>query len=298
MPALHRVQSTRGTIVAVLLIAGTVTLGGLVLALVNRPAGETPPVIGGVPAERAVSSSLVYIADIRRRAVEECSGTIVAPRLVLTAGHCVVSSRTGNLNSSSGYRVIAGKTSPRLPLLRVSRVIVYPGYENPTGPPGPDAGLLVLSHPISIRPQLLAPARGPLSLSGGQAAMILGWSRSLLPAKRTPLPANGTPLRKVQAKTELVSAGACATALKVGRPSFEFQPKNELCAEDPPSFRTGVCNGDSGGPLLLRTSNRVTVEIGIASSGAPSCSTREPAVYTRVSAVSPWVEEWVDRIRQ
>ena len=38
----------------------------------------------------------------------QCSGTVVAPNLVLTAGHCAEDMQTGVVNEASGYRVTTG----------------------------------------------------------------------------------------------------------------------------------------------------------------------------------------------
>jgi secreted trypsin-like serine protease len=288
--SLPRIRSRQGTIGAVFLLAGAITLVGLLLAQATPDAKPTPPVIGGVPAGQSLSSSLAIVLDRQSAAgVGECTGTVVAPRLVLTAGHCVLRATTQNPSPASGFGVFIASFRPTQPPLRVSRVVLYPGFQNaPLG--HADAALLVLSHPTSASPLLLAPARSPLGLNQGQGATIVGWSRNL--GQRP-----DSPFRSVQAKTELLSSAACSKAAKERNGSL-FHPRYQLCAGAPRDLKTGICHGDSGGPLVVRAGDGRAVEIGMADSTAPSCSTRDPDVYVRVSTISPWVEEWAERIRQ
>lgn len=52
----------------------------------------------------------------------------------------------------------------------------------------------------------------------------------------------------------------------------------------------GVCNGDSGGPLLgSRFSDGRRVVIGVVSFGEDPCWAETPGVYTRVSAYQHWI---------
>lgn len=76
-----------------------------------------------------------------------------------------------------------------------------------------------------------------------------------------------------------------------------FNPRGEICTIAPPSYATGVCSGDSGGPLLARKHNGESVEIGIAVHVYALCSTRRPSVYTSVGAIASWVRNWIAAYR-
>lgn len=77
-----------------------------------------------------------------------------------------------------------------------------------------------------------------------------------------------------------------------------FSPASEVCAIYPPDRRTGVCKGDSGGPLLLAEPSAAggMVQIGVASHGYGECATTRPSVFTRVDAISAWVRGWVQAL--
>src|SRR5271167_668497 len=65
-------------------------------------------VIGGQPAEPGTFPWMAYVLDFRGNEVGQCSGTVLAPNLVLTAGHCAEDIQTGVVNEASGYRVLTG----------------------------------------------------------------------------------------------------------------------------------------------------------------------------------------------
>ena len=53
---------------------------------VRRPSAHAA-VIGGQPAAPGTFPWMAYVLDLRGSNIGQCSGTVVAPNLVLTAGH-------------------------------------------------------------------------------------------------------------------------------------------------------------------------------------------------------------------
>src|SRR5580693_3623820 len=75
-------------------------LGVVALAAPAAPAQRPPAVahtsiIGGRAAQAGSFPSLAYVIDIQGRYAYQCTGTVVAPSLVLTAGHCAEDTSTG-----------------------------------------------------------------------------------------------------------------------------------------------------------------------------------------------------------
>src|ERR1022692_1112147 len=130
-------------------------------------------IIGGAVAQTGSFPSLAYIVDFQGRFAYQCTGTVVAPSLVLTAGHCVENMQSGAAFSPSGFRVVTGAVDPLLPGDTVSTVlgvIVYPGLQRRVDKG--DAALLVLSTPIAAPPIELARAN---RLVAGVPATTVGW---------------------------------------------------------------------------------------------------------------------------
>jgi secreted trypsin-like serine protease len=244
-------------------------------------------IIGGMLAEDGTFGSAAYILGFQGRLVVQCTGTVVAPSLILTAGHCVENMRTGAVNKPAGYRVVTGAVDWMTGGRHVSKVvgvIVYPRFVRRFD--DGDAALLVLASPIATPPVALATTPDPGLLSGGTAATMVGW---------------GITSFGQQAQTERLSL---ASTVVQGdrwckRNAPPFYAKDELCTIAPPKYATGGCNGDSGGPLLVPgPSAGESVEVGIATHVYGRCSTRRPTVFTRVDSISTWVHTWVEAYKQ
>jgi chymotrypsin/chymotrypsin-like protease len=253
-------------------------------------------IIGGQGARPGALPSLAKVLDYYHPGlVYECTGTVVAPRLVLTAAHCAENVESGIVNSASDYRIVTGNVDwtvrPRQ-VLSVARVLPYPQYQR-TGPQwgSGDAALLLLTGRTNAPPIRLARSSDSALWQAGVGAMIAGWG------DRYPGQAH-RPERLQWAQTVLQSPEWCVDH------GINFRPLAQLCSIDPPRYATGGCNGDSGGPLIVKPSNREPVEVGILRAVVEpagvktECPTTEPTVYTRSEAVAAWVSEWAARLRR
>jgi secreted trypsin-like serine protease len=239
-------------------------------------------VIGGKPAQDGTFASVAYIIDIRGNTGGKCTGTVVAPLLVLTAAHCAENMKTGVLNKPSGYRVVTGSvamTSAEPQVLMVSSVLVYEGFVR--GVDDRDAALLVLSTPTTAPAITLASTSDLGLLQKGSEAMIAGWGRTHYQQSH--------PTERLQWADTALQAGQWCK-----RNAPPFYARSEICTITPPSYATGACEGDSGGPLLAQAPGRgEPIQIGITAHGYGRCSTHLPSVYTRVDLISSWVHTWI-----
>lgn len=238
-------------------------------------------IIGGSSAPDGTFPSLAYVVDVQGRYVYQCTGTVVAPSLILTAGHCAENMRTGVVNSPLGYRVVTGAVDPTSPTATVSPVlgvIVYPGLVRKVDEG--DAALLVLSNPVTTPPVTLATRSYARRLRGGSPAVMAGWGITSY--------AQRLPTERLQSADTVVQGRRWCRAN--ARP---FYVKNEICTISPPSYATGACAGDSGGPLLARRPTGQQIQIGIAVHVYGRCSTRRPSVYVSTGAISSWVHTWI-----
>jgi secreted trypsin-like serine protease len=222
---------------------------------------------------------MAYVRDFRGNGVGRCSGTVVAPNLVLTAGHCAEDMQSGVVNAASGYRVMTGNVDWAAPeterqVSGVTRVIACPCFDRHTAVG--DVALLQLSTPTTAPAVTLAS-----SPHGGTAALLAGWGKTYSN--------QDSPIERLQwARSVVQSPEWCE------REASPFSPASNVCTIDPPARQTGACEGDSGGPLLVAEPSVAEgmVQIGVASHGYNECATTSPSVFTRVDAVSAWVRGW------
>ena len=138
-------------------------------------------IVGGSTAPSATFPWLAFVQDSVGSGYTLCSGTVVSPNVILTAGHCAEDTTTGALNPAGGYRVVTGtldwSDASTRQVSDVSQVIVYPGFNAATGQG--DAALLVLSTPTTAPPIPLAPPGDIGLLTPGTIGAIAGWGETV-----------------------------------------------------------------------------------------------------------------------
>jgi len=268
-------------------------LGGAILVLaIALPAtaaasgGAHASVIGGSPASIVDFPSLAYIEAGNERHGFACTGTVVAPRVVLTAAHCAEDIETGGFTKPGEYALATNIANPKQAsgesVFDVSAVHVFPSFD--PGVIHGDAAVLILSRPTSATPLALAGPEDAALYEGGAAVTVAGWG--LTRAQNRQAPAN--------LRSATMAIQKPATCQRKTRGFYkEFSPAVQLCLLSPPANKSGTCFGDSGGPAIGQRADGTPVELGVISVVGPLCTPQAPNVLTRVDYVSSWVGEWI-----
>lgn len=267
---------------------GVLLMSFALAAPATAAAGAQASIVNGktAPSEEWPWAAFILAANARGEGFT-CTGTVIAPTLVLTAGHCIEDIVTGHKTPVAQYVVVTGSSDVRdstlRQLSRVKRSIVYPGF-NRFKVHG-DAGLLVLATPTTAPAVALAGPADAALFAADTPTWIAGWglSGSLSKLKRTPV------LRR--AGTYVQRRLFCRNHVRAYYPFFNYS--SQLCTITPPGFSSGTCHGDSGGPALAFREDGTPVQIGITSLGAADCDTHLPDIFTRIDRIYPWIAEQV-----
>jgi trypsin len=283
-------------IAALALFASLVLVAAATAAPQPRSSGSTASnpkatgsVIGGHNATIAQYPSLAYIEGVQATAGYACTGTVVAPRVILTAGHCVEDIESNSIVEPTEIAVATGVSNltniPRANISAVVQVLAYPNFD-PTKLQG-DAGLLILAAPVAAPPIAMATSADAALYEAGDELTIAGWG---IDDRNT-----GHAPNQLQAATVPVEeANRCKRGTRRFYPFFD--PTRQVCALDIPGFKITTCHGDSGGPAIATRADGTPVEIGVTSLGDGSCNPSSPGVFTRVDQISGWVQSWIDAV--
>ena len=207
-----------------------------------------------------------------------CSGTLIAPKTVLTAGHC--SSVTGAAVSSpaswpaplidvrvGGLHPGEGQKAP------VGSVTMEPNYLLGSGY---DISLLNLSSASSKTPVKVAGASEGSLWSPSTLETIVGWGATQEDGDLPDTLQEG----QVPITTDAYCGGAYS----------DFDARTMVCAGYPQGG-VDTCQGDSGGPMFGRTSGGVLRVVGATSFGEGCARAGKPGVYARVADSE--LREWI-----
>lgn len=212
-----------------------------------------------------------------------CGGSIINDRFILTAAHCVDSDAlTDGWNARDLRVLIKNPTMTNVEASEfksVSRIIIHPDY-NPDDLWVNDLALLELSQPITENVQSITLPQDFGDYSDAPAYQIFGLGQTSNKVGSTP-----DYLRWAEVKP--LTDSECADLIT------GFHSQESLCAngfED--REYSGVCLGDSGGPLTYIDGNGMYQQIGIVSYGSSDCEqTSFPSVFTEVLNYTTWIEQ-------
>ncbi|TBC18497.1 trypsin-like serine protease [Rhizobium ruizarguesonis] len=259
-------------------------------------------VIGGQAAKKGEWPWQVKILapdpEQRGRFGGHCGGSLIAPRWILTAAHCVTSGRSGKQDLfARDLLIVEGKSKidkvisvdgPDKPGLAVEDVIIHEDFDRKVF--ANDIALIKLSEPAKSKPAILASASDDEVEAAGHPAVVTGWGYTKADHgwddKYLP-----TELQEVE--LPIVPREDCRAAYRDS--SMRMNPIDErnVCA----GYAEGgkdACQGDSGGPLVAQRPDKRWIQLGIVSWGAGCAEAEHYGVYTRVAAFRDWIAAKTD----
>ena len=276
-----------------------------VAGVASAPAAHA--IANGEEADVARTPWMVSITadtDERLPVAGRCGGSLIAPRIVLTAAHCLI-------RLDDDALVVVGRQAVGQPAersARIARVLAHPRYrlEHPFGgglqesTATSDIGLIKLATPIDGPVLRLAPTRARRLTASGRAARLWGYGPIFGgPGGCTDpvatLPPCFAPGSLHQAELRLLSRRTCARSYPGALNA------TMLCSIDRTGARRAhACPGDSGSPLAVRDGGR-WVQVGVGSWGAEvkrrRCDNTDlPMVMAGIPALRSWIDRAMRRL--
>nr|ACO15288.1 Trypsin-1 precursor [Caligus clemensi] len=232
-----------------------------------------------VNGEDASLNEYPFMAALFNRNRHFCGGSIIDPKHILTAAHCVAhmtKSDVRHLRVHLGEHDIKSNYETGVRKLRVQRIIRHKRFSASTL--HNDVAILTLRESVSyfdaIQPICLATDNSVRY--EGDAVTVAGWGT---------IGEGGRQSRTLQ-KVDVTVWRNFECAASYGNRAPGGIQSHMLCASRPGK---DSCSGDSGGPLFI--CEGVCTQVGIVSWGIGCAREQFPGVYTRVTALYSWIEK-------
>ncbi len=241
---------------------------------------QSVKIINGQPAREPRHRPVVVMALKQNDGTSGiCTGTLIAPDVILTAAHCFANLSGIGVAFTDGDQ-IAGTA-------KMVQSAVHPSYT--TFLAGFDIALFKLDKqaPAGFSPASLLPSQQSLTDQDlGQAIEMIGWGKT-----GAGLQDQGAEKRFTSNKLGLLCQkhGGCDVA-GWNSPGEPF-PKDTLVVDERQNL-TGICFGDSGGPAMVNRNGTYQVT-GVVSYTSQACDLY--STYTNLDAYRSFIDEALKR---
>lgn len=240
-----------------------VVLSGPARAAVSRTNDDPAPEVTG--GQDAAIADYPFMAAIRRGGGPWCGGTVIGPREVLTAAHCVLDPQ----GRAYSIEVVVGSSRPGRSgrHLGVVRSLVATGFTH--DPLVHDLAVVRLDGDTRVPAVAVVGWSDAAATQAGTWRRVLGWGNTSAGSGPSP--------RLLRADVQLAADPDCARRIQ------GFESSTQFCTVPPSRW----CPGDSGGPVLVNRFGQ-WVQVGVMSGMTGDCGGRNSTnVATELGALVP-----------
>jgi secreted trypsin-like serine protease len=253
--------------------------------------GRAPLIVGGTAAPAGAWPSIAFLEgryddNAGQQHVYDCTGSVVAPQWIITAGHCAFGNPGQPPDVMHAVLGVTNSQDPAGQVVAIDRFVPDPQFD--PGQDADDLALLHLAQPVSTPAMRLATSAEYSAgryVSDPNVPNAAGWGA---------IDQDGNQFTNElqQAYLQIWPATQCSAAIS------DFDSSTQACAGTP--GKAGACFGDSGGPLVMQdAANGQPVLWGVtsyrpeATDDQSACSLSQPTVFTWIPAFADFIASTV-----